>query len=318
MRRLFLLLFLSTALAAVSILQPVFSASFGITPPYIRNDGLIRGSKFEQKIIIVRGDPSEELKVDISVNVPKAEKWISVDRGNSFILPKGESQFPINFFVSVPKDAEFGNYKGNILIRVSSAEPPQAGTVGIVLGAQVDVDLAVIDKKIFDFRITDVNVADLSEGRKFLWMFFPGKIRFRIGIENLGNVPAAPSKVVFEIYNDKGELLETTRNTNRLRPIPAFEFGKIEAELPTRLKPGSYLAKFFIYKENDVLNRGELSLSILPRGILPDKGYGIDGLSRRDKTILAAAVLPPVAGILYGIFYLLRRIFKKIRRRRQK
>lgn len=32
-------------------------ASFGITPPYVRNTSLTRNSTYEQQILLVRGDP---------------------------------------------------------------------------------------------------------------------------------------------------------------------------------------------------------------------------------------------------------------------
>jgi hypothetical protein len=74
--------------------QPA-GAGFGITPPYVKNDSLARDSVYTQRVVISRSDPVEDLRADVTVNVPGADEWIAVDRGLSFILPKGESQVPI-------------------------------------------------------------------------------------------------------------------------------------------------------------------------------------------------------------------------------
>ena len=70
-------------------------AGFGITPPYVRNDTLTRNSIYQQKITLVRGDPNKALKVRVIVDVPQANDWFSIDKGEEFILPKGVGKFPI-------------------------------------------------------------------------------------------------------------------------------------------------------------------------------------------------------------------------------
>ena len=57
-----LLLLLSSAKGAL--------AGFGISPPYVENESLTRNSVFVQKITIVRGDPVEDLRADITINIP--------------------------------------------------------------------------------------------------------------------------------------------------------------------------------------------------------------------------------------------------------
>lgn len=293
--------------------QPT-QGSFGITPPYIRNETLAKNSEFKQTIIIVRGDPDEDLQAEINFDVPGAQNWFSIDRGNTFILPKGENKIPIVVSVRVPESAEFRRYKGRATIKVASLKPPQKGTVGIALGAQMDVDITVVDKKIFDFNVVRIALADLEEGRKWFGLFFPGKIKFTVWIQNLGNIPAAPTKVVFDIFDLKGEtLLERTENTNRLRKIKPFEEGEIEVELPTRLPHGNYTAKFRVFKDDEIKKEGELNLGILPVGSIPGyKGYGFIGLSARDKTIVIGFAVFLAALLAF----LLKLIFGRLRQRK--
>ena len=64
-------------------------AGFGITPPYVNNQRLTRGSVFQQKIDLVRSDPTDDLSATITMNVPGAQQWISIDRGMEFTMPAG-------------------------------------------------------------------------------------------------------------------------------------------------------------------------------------------------------------------------------------
>ena len=94
-------------------------AGFGITPPYLRNDRLTQGSEFTQEIILVRGDPIEDLKAEITLNVPGIQDWITIDRGNEFLLPAGEKQVAMQITVRVPDNAAYERHQGSIRIRTA-------------------------------------------------------------------------------------------------------------------------------------------------------------------------------------------------------
>ena len=290
-------------------------AGFGITPPYVDNQRLARGSVYEQKIILVRSDPTDDLKAEITTNVPGAQDWISVDRGNTFILPAGSTQVPIVVTVKVPANAEFKQYKGAIRVRTSSAgNQPKGGGVSIALGAQIDVDLRVVDK-IFDFNVRQIRIADLEVGRMKWGLFFPGKIRFFMTIENTGNADFGPTKVKFDIYDaEKENLLETTYNTNRIESIPPFAIKEVISELPTRLPAGRYVAKYTIYKNDEIAQENEVNLSVAAVGAVPGyTGYGFGGLSLKDKFKVFGVVGVPAIFLIVLIFI----IVQRSRRRRQ-
>ena len=291
-------------------------AGFGITPPYVRSDTLTRGSEFTQKIILVRGDPIEDLKAEITINIPKVGGWFSVDRGNEFILPKGEKQVPIFITVRVPEDAEYERYVGNIRIRTSSIGELKAG-VSIALGAQVDVDIEVVDH-IFDFEVVRVELLELEEGHKKWWLDYPGRITFLMHIENTGNVDVAPEKVRFDIYDRKSnKLLESTESINEIQTVAPFDTGKVAAYLPTHLPVGGYKVKYTIYKGEKVARTGDINISILPHGLVPNyKPFGFEGLSFFDKATLVG---PPIFAVLMIILAILwRRLTKKKRRNKRR
>ena len=283
-------------------------AGFGITPPYVDNDRLTRGTVYQQKIDLVRSDPTEDLTADITTNVPGAEDWISVDRGDEFTLPAGVTDVPIVITVKVPANATYQEYSGTIRIRTSASATPAGGGVSIALGAQVDVDLKVVDK-IYDFNVRQVRLSDLEEGRTKWGLFFPGMIRFYMTVENTGNTVFGPTRVHFDIYDSNDEtLLESTDNTNNIEKITPFAIKEVEADLPTRLPAGSYIAKYTIYKNDQVAQQDQLNLSIGPVGSIPGyQGYGFWGLSLADKLKAVGAVGIPLILILIIISMLISR-----------
>lgn len=273
-------------------------AGFGITPPYVRNDTLRPGSEYTQEIIIVRSDPVEALDAELTMNLPGIESWFSTDKGTKFVLPKGESQVKLQVTVRVPEDTKLGDYNGNIRVRTVSQQAPTTG-VSLALGAQIDVHLKVVNE-VFDFAVRRVELPEAESGQKKWWLDFPGKITFGIYIANTGNVPAAPPKVTFEIYDVSGvQLLESTLNTNNIPTILPFDTKKVTAYLPTWLPPGSYRVKYDIHKdETRSAQKGELALSILPKGTIPGYvSYGFEGLKLGDQLSVAL----PAAMLALGV-----------------
>jgi hypothetical protein len=203
--------------------------------------------------------------------------------------------------VTVPPEAEFKDYKGAIRIRTLPDDGQVApGAVSISLGALVDIDLSVIDREIKDFRVRKISVADLNEGHKFLWLFFPGKINFDIMLENTGNVEIAPSKVEFRIFDRAGKvLLEETENIGRINKVAPYGTDTVTAEIPTKLPAGSYVARYRIFNEDEVKQEGDISLNVLPAGTLEAAGFGFIGLSVAHKI----SILLPIFALLITIIY---------------
>ena len=275
---------------------PEVYAGFGITPPYVSNTSLTRSSVYEQQILMVRSNPVDDLKALITVDAPRFEDWIEVIEGEEILLPAGIQKIPMTVRVTVPTDADFASYSGNIRIRTQPTDDnARSGAVSISLGAQIDVNLNVIDKEIKDFRVRKISISDLNEGHKVGWLYFPGKIRFDMLIENTGNVNVSPSTVEFDIYDNRGSvLLEEVVHSNRITRVEPFATENVTAELPTRLPAGSYLARYTIYNEEEIKQEGEVTLSILPYGTLQTAGYGFLGLSLPHKV----SVLMPLITIL--------------------
>ena len=298
------------ALAVFFIATQTTFAGFGVTPPYVSNVSLTRNSVYEQTIFLVRSDPTTDLKATITIDVPGVNEWFSITEGQEFLLPKGEQKVPMTVKVVVPDDADYKQYKGNVRIKTGAPDGIVAGgAVSISLGAQIDVDITVIDKKIRDFKVRKIGISDLNEGHKLGWLYFPGKIRFEMFIENIGNVPVSPTDVVFRIYDKSGNvLLEETHHKGKITEVDPFMTETVYAELPTKLPSGSYLARFEIKNDETVKLQGEVNLSILPYGTLQTAGFGFMGLSLPHKLSI---IIPIIFVFLASMI-----VFLRVRRKR--
>lgn len=286
------------------LLADIAYAGFGITPPYVRNTSLTRNSIYEQQILLVRNDPDKPLKATITIDAPEVADWITILEGNEFLLPAGEQKVPMTVRVQVPDNVDFKKYEGIILIKTGPAnDKVSSGAVSISLGAQVDISLNVIDREIFDFRIRRIGLSDLNEGHKFWWLYYPGKIRFKMLLENTGNVDVAPSEVSMRIYDPTGTvLLEETIHTNRIDKVEPFATEDVVAELPTRLPAGSYLARYTIYNQDEVKQEGEINVNIVPYGTLQTAGYGFSGLSLPHKISVVLPLIVIVGLIGFAVY----------------
>lgn len=282
---------------------PIAEAGFGITPPYVKNTSLIRNSSYEQQILLVRGDPNTAQKAEVTVDAPEIASWIQIVEGEVIPLPRGEQKVPMTVRVTVPEDAEFKTYTGSIRIRTVPDDGAVAeGAVSISLGALVDIELTVIDKVIKDFRVRKVGVGELNEGHKFWWLFFPGKIKFDMLLENTGNIDVSPSKIEFKIYERTGAvLLEETKNIGKVPKIKPYGTETVIAEIPTRLPAGSYVARYKIYNDDEVKQEGDLSLSVVPYGTVQQAGFGFAGLSLAHKISILLPIFSLIIAVLYVI-----------------
>jgi len=280
----------------------VAHAGFGITPPYVKNTSLTRNSTYEQQILLVRSETNIAQKAEISIDAPEIQDWIEIVEGEVIRMPQGEQKVPMTVRITVPENAEFKDYKGAIRIRTLPDDDQVApGAVSISLGALVDIDLSVIDRKIFDFRVRKISAADLNEGHKLLWLFFPGKINFDMLIENTGNVEIAPSKVEFRIFDRAGKvLLEETENIGKIQKIKPYATESVTATLPTRLPADSYVARYRVFNGDEVKHEGDISLNILAAGTLETASFGFVGLSVAHKV----SVLLPVFALLITVLYI--------------
>lgn len=249
-------------------------AGFGISPPYLKtNKPIFPGSNYEQTITLLRSSADDDLVAKITVNAPEIEPWITIDKGYTFDLPKGQLRVPMLVRVNVPDSAEIGNYKGHINVRISPKSGGGGSGVSIALGARIDIDLSITDKAYLDFNIRRVTIPDFEQlgmpwkWKIFSWFFYRTKVDMKI--ENTGNVKVAPTKVHIDIYDlTEKELLESYEDKS-IDKVEPFTTDTVTASFPTNLGPGQYWGKIKIYKDNDIVYKDKIAFTVMAHGQLP-------------------------------------------------
>lgn len=240
-------------------------AGFGISPPYLKNTQLTPGSKYEQTITLLRSSAEDELRAEVKINAPEIASWITIDKGNEFALPKGMVQVPMVITVNVPKNAELGNYKGSINVRISSGANAKNG-VAIALGARIDVDLSLTNVSNADFIVRIAAIKNI-EMLKWPWNwpifnFFLHRVPVVLNIENIGNVKTGPSKISLEIFDlSRNRVLESKINSD-IDEIDPFSSKEVTAYFRTKLGLGQYWGRIKVYKEETIVNSYEIAFTI--------------------------------------------------------
>ncbi|MCK5416501.1 hypothetical protein KAI92_03680 [Candidatus Parcubacteria bacterium] len=245
----------------------VVHAGFGISPPYVKTSKpIFIGGHYEQKVTLKRSLADVDLQAKIMVNAPEIADWITIDKGEIFDLPKDQLNVPMIVRIDVPKDAEIGNYRGHINIRVIPKDERKGGGVAIALGARVDIDITVTDETFLDFKIIKVDIPDFEVLKKpWSWSLFSRlfyKSKVVIKLENTGNVEVSPSKVTFDVLDlSKNNLLEFSEDT-KFEKVAPFKIASIVAKFPTRLEPGQYWGKVKIYNDKNIIRKEELVFTV--------------------------------------------------------
>jgi hypothetical protein len=288
-------------------------AGFGVSPPLIQNHQLTPGSTYTQEIMLLRSSADDELKAEININAPEISSWISIDQGNTFILPKGQLQIPMKVEFKIPKGAELGNYTGSIDIKVVPVSENSSSGVSIALGARIDIDLALTNVSQSNFLVRLVSLPDFERlGSPWNWkvwspifehLFY--KIKVVMNIENKGNVKIAPSKVLIEVWDlNKQHILQSSVD-HSIKKINPFSTSAVTAEFPTKLPVGQYWAKIKIYKEQEIVNYYEIAFSITEPGVLGGNNLGVwPWLTALILVLLAIGVIFALIKIRFWRFFI--------------
>lgn len=244
-------------------------AGFGISPPFIKNNYLTPGSRIEETIYLVRGQPTEGLTAEVTIDASEIENWITIEKGLIFPLPKDVQQFPMKVIINVPQDAAYGNYQGYIRVRAVPSES-HPGQVATLVGARIDIDVTVTEKGYTDFRVKgNPLIPDVEKGNPLTML---------IMIENIGNTQVRPSKVHLDIYDISHLNLLVSGDINEMNSVLPFETAQVQGQMPIDLELGEYWADITVYKEEESAGFYRIYFKVIPRiekTIETSKGGGI-------------------------------------------
>lgn len=232
-------------LVAAFFLTPLIVSAFGVSPPFVNANKLVKGSRYETTIFLVQGQPDQDLEVKAIFDVPqKISKWLSVDKGEQFVIPKGVQQFPIKVLVQVPEDADLGIYHG--YLRVNTVPKAKEGDqISVSVGARIDINLTVGEGVFLDYIIRRLDILDIEEG---------DAPQIVITLENTGNVAARPERATLDLLDKYGNVRLGFAQNEDLPEVPAFETKTFTVDFPIDLKLGigEYWAEAKLYRDGQI------------------------------------------------------------------
>lgn len=224
-------------------------AGFGVSPPKIREDRLIKGSQVERTVYLVQGSPVADLDVEVTVDESEISDWITFHPGKIFTIPAGTQQYPLEVLIDVPDDAELGVYRTSVRVsqkQNSTESQVQGGGVSVVVGIVVNIEIEVGEGLFYSFAVKDLNFHDINSAE------FP-KVDLRI--ENLGNIPAGPQSAEFQLFNKYDDRRLAVIQGVEIERVDPFKTEKREVEFPigVSLAPGEYWGHLYLYDNNELV-----------------------------------------------------------------
>lgn len=234
--------------------RQAFGGGFGFSPGGVNNLDLLPGSHFEQEMFLLRADPLDDLKINIKIespDYPKVKNWISLDKGTSFIIPKGITQFPIKVIVDVPQKTKLGAYRAYLDVTTAPAKEEKGGGGGvqIALGARINIVLGLTDRPVRNFTVRTGKIPNIEYG---------SPLKYVIKLENTGNVKARPSKIEIKIFDESvtASLLKTLEiGPENLDWTKPYKTREVTAKFPVELELGKYWAETKVFKDETTVVR---------------------------------------------------------------
>ena len=248
-------------LVFLSLLSPQFVSAFGVSPPSINADKLLKGSQYEATVFLVRAEAENGLPIKAEVRLPdKIKNWVTLDTGFNFMIPVGVRQFPVNVLISVPEDADLNIYSGSLVFNTLPLSDKENGDqqVVITVAAGVSLSITIGEGVVKDFRIENVDILDIKEGNP------PAII---VTMENTGNVPVAAERATIDVLDKFGNVRLGFGQTEELPEVPPFKTKKFVVEFPLNLKLGlgEYWAEAKIYKGGGVAGEVKTVFNVLEK-----------------------------------------------------
>lgn len=307
---------LATFMGLYLLAPGVMAAAFGISPPWIVNENLKRGSSFVYVIDLNTNDPAQDMMVS-TVITGDAEvlDWLTIRGQKNLMMPKGEEHVPMYVEVNIPPDARLGKYEGDISITVSpkSYNSPTGG-VGILLGGHVSVQLQVIDYNVTDFWVKRASFQPVIAGET---------VTVGLVVKNLGNTVLSDVQLNIRVSDYKtGEFItevsasklddliypQTVKETAVALPLKDLPVGQYWMEIQAFKGAESvYQNKLFLGIEKSPLNNDlETAVTVGEQGaraVAPAGGVALDQTTVNLTTTVT--VRAPLTNQLIGLMIVL-------------
>jgi len=277
------------------------NAGFGISPARIENDILLRGSVLNKTIYLVQSNPSSDVVVNVNVVPSKISKWIEIEKGASFIIPKGVNQYPVNIKITIPKNINIGNYNGSVLFKTYyNKENSKEGTVKSMIGSEVNIDLKVINNEYRNFLINNLNVPNTVVGDSSFLI---------INAINKGNVSENIDKINIEVFDNKFNRRIKTINKNINNIVNPFSSLKTKVKFNSELSIGEYWLNVKAYRKGEIIKEDKIIFEVIPKVSISTIKDNELTVKREVEIRYKWSLIFSVSAIsLYGIYLWIKRL----------
>jgi hypothetical protein len=257
----------------------------GLSPPYIRNDVLLPGTTYRQKMTISRANPTSANTAKIEMDDSEINDWISFEPGTEFVLPEGQQRFEITAIVKVPKDADKKTYNATGRVVLTSIDI--SGQVIILPGVQFAVLLTVTDEKVENLEVKFAEIPDFPTNKK---------LGLNLRIENAGNTDTSPTRVEVDVLDLQQNKIITLKSDD-LDKVKAYETEIITEFFKDHgLEPNTYFADVRVYLDDDMIFDKKISFEVT------GEQSGIDSFASDLSTGQKVLIGLGIAGLL-GLFF---------------
>lgn len=244
----------------IALVIPASVSAFGISPPFVNASKLLKGSRYEATVFLVQGAPDTDLSLKAVFDVPdEIRDWLSVDKGDQFIIPKGVQQFPIKIIVQVPKDAGLGAYNG--YLRINTVPVREEGQqITISVGGRIDLNLTVGEGVVQEFTVRKVKILDVREGEN---------PQIVVTLENTGNVPVSIDRATFDLLDKYGQVrlgYGQVEGFGNVAPFTTEDF-VVEFPIDVKLSIGEYWGEARVYRGQNVVNELKTVFNVTERKV---------------------------------------------------
>jgi hypothetical protein len=274
-------------------------ASFGVSPPFVTADHLIPGITYTQTIYLVQDQLDTDLPIKATLSIPdEVASWISIDKGFSFVIPKGARQFPVTISITIPKDATLGKWNGGIAFTTA---PSASGQVTIALGVRVAINFTVGNGIYEQFSVPLITFPDIEEG----W-----NPTVDVRFNNQGNISEAFDAATFEIFDVYDTVrLAYIQKQDGFPETKPFSTNEYTVDFPTTfyLGVGDYWGSVVFYQNGKVVASQKAIFHVLPVGSIAGVWGRITHFWKAYQAYLIAIIIILVVAVV-AIWYRRRRI----------
>lgn len=219
------------------LLTPRLGMAVGVSPALVEVADILPNQTVNKQVHISRANPESDIQALVTASGSAAD-YIDLSNNGVVELPQGEQLVPYSFAIKT-EGLLPGTYQAALAINPVSDADSRVETE-IMAGAQAEIQFTVASEEIESYTIQEVSMEGVKENQQ---------INFSYLMVNTGNVDTRPSRIDFQVTNEKDptSIYSETIDKQELPLVPAFQEKKVELTTRASLSADLYDTKITFY-----------------------------------------------------------------------